>query len=67
MIGGSNAAGEAIPSNFQFLTHAQVNDNMRLCNKIIEFITKIVKNFGFGEEREVRLTLIWNEPKGLNG
>ena len=37
MITGSTAAGETLPSHFQFLTDVQSPDQMRLQNEIIVF------------------------------
>ncbi len=66
MIGGSNADGEAITPHFQFLTHAQVTDNIRLSNKIVEFMPKKVGWFGFEEEREVSPTFGMNQKGGMD-
>ncbi len=41
------------PTQFQLSTHAQTIDNMRLSNKIIEFMSKLVGKYVFGKREKL--------------
>ncbi len=66
MIGGSTAAGEAIPPHFQFSTTAQTSDNMRLQCKLIEFMPSVIGKFAYEEEKEFPVTFGMNEKGGMD-
>ncbi len=53
MIGGSNVSRGAISPHFQFSTNATNTENMRMNDKIVEFMLKVVGKIGFGEKREL--------------
>ena len=65
MITGSTAIGKAIPPHFQFQTAAQSEDNMRICNDMLQWIPNTVGKFGCEKEKQWPCTIGMNE-KGYN-
>lgn len=66
MIGGSTAAGEALPPHFQFQTAAQSEDTMRLNNKMLEYIPRIIGMWGSDEEHDRPISHGMNTKGGMD-
>ena len=66
MITGSNAAGEAIPSHFQFQTAAQTKDMMKLRNNLVQFIPKVRGQFGTAADHSWVATFGMNAKGGMD-
>jgi len=66
MIGGSTAAGEALPPHFQFQTTAQTGDNERLNNGMLHHVKPIIGKFGCEEEKSWPMTFAMNAQGGMD-
>ncbi len=66
MITGSNAAGEAIPPHFQFMTSAQSEDAMRMRMDMAEYFPDILCKFGRETALPTAISYGMNEKGGMD-
>ncbi len=66
MIRGSNAWGEALPPNFQFMTAAQTKEGMKIANECSFYLKKVIGTFGLEEEKLLPATFGVNETGGMD-
>jgi hypothetical protein len=66
MITGSNAAGEALPPHFQFMTAAQSDDNESIRNECLRNMLDIVRFFGHEEKQQMPVSLGMNAKGGMD-
>jgi hypothetical protein len=66
MITGSNAAGEAIPPHFQFMTLAQSNDKMQLRMDMVEYFPDILCKFERETAQPTVISHSMNEKGGID-
>jgi hypothetical protein len=66
MITGSNAAGEAIPPHFQFMTSAQSEDTMRMRMDMAEYFPGILCKFGRETAQPTAISYGMNEKGGMD-
>lgn len=66
MITGSNAAGEAIPPHFQFMTAAQSEENQRLRMEMAIYFPPVVCKFGMDEAKPIQVSFGMNEKGGMD-
>ena len=66
MIPGSTATGQAILPHFQFQTATQSEDNMRIHNNMLQWISNAVRKFGCQEEKQWPCTIGMNEKGEIN-
>ncbi len=66
MITGSNAAGEAIPPHFQFMTSAQSEDTMQMRMDMAEYFPDILCNFGRETAQPTAISYGMNEKGGMD-
>ena len=66
MITGSNAAGEAIPPHFQFMTAAQSENNQRLRMEMGIYFPPVVCKFGRDLTRPIQVSYGMNEKGGMD-
>ena len=65
-IGGSNAAGEALPPHFQFSTTAKTGERQRIKTDVAEHMHQVFGRWGFDEERWMSVTFGMNEKGGMD-
>ena len=66
MIGGSNAAGEALPPHFQFQTKATTPEKERMRTELAVFMPNVVGTFGNTVEKAWPVTYGMNEKGGMD-
>lgn len=66
MITGSNAAGEAIPPHFQFMTAAKSDETTKFNQNTLSFFTEVRAKFGLEEETMRDISVGLNEKGGMN-
>ena len=67
MIGGSTAAGEALPPHFQFQTSAQTAEREQMRVDMMQFVPAgIYGHFGNGEEKLWPVTFAMNAKGGMD-
>lgn len=66
MITGSNAAGEAIPPHFQFMTAAQSEETLRLRTEMAMYFPPIIGKFGRDEAQPIHVSFGLNEKGGMD-
>jgi hypothetical protein len=66
MITGSNAAGEALPPHFQFMTAAVTEENESIRNECFRYMLDVVGFFGHEEKQQMPVSFGMNAKEGMD-
>jgi hypothetical protein len=66
LVCGSNSAGEALPSHFQFQTKATAEEGQRIRNEVFTHVVRVRGKFGHNEEKDFDVTFGLNTKGGMD-